>query len=62
MTEQFIKARIPKQLTVQGIPELNHFQVNAVKKALITPLTLIQGPPGTGKTVTSTALVVHLSK
>ncbi len=58
--EQFIRAMIPKKLSVPGLPELNHFQLNAVKKALITPLTLIQGPPGTGKTVTSTTLVYHL--
>mmetsp|Transcript_1652 Transcript_1652/g.1575 ORF Transcript_1652/g.1575 Transcript_1652/m.1575 type:complete len:114 (-) Transcript_1652:31-372(-) len=58
--EQFIKTNIPKHLSVTGLPELNHFQMNAVKKALITPLCLIQGPPGTGKTVTSTALVCHL--
>mmetsp|Transcript_1539 Transcript_1539/g.1050 ORF Transcript_1539/g.1050 Transcript_1539/m.1050 type:complete len:176 (-) Transcript_1539:285-812(-) len=60
--EQFIKTNIPKHLNVKGLPELNHFQMNAVKKALITPLCLIQGPPGTGKTVTSTALVSHLVK
>ena len=60
--EQFIKANIPKHLSVSGLPELNHFQMNAVKKALITPLCLIQGPPGTGKTVTSTSLVYHLVK
>ena len=36
--------------------------MNAVRKALTTPLTLIQGPPGTGKTVTSTTLVYHLVK
>lgn len=39
--EQFIKTNIPKHLSVQGMPELNHFQMNAVKKALITPLCLI---------------------
>lgn len=61
-SEQFIKTNIPKHLSVQGVPDLNHFQINAVKKALITPLCLIQGPPGTGKTVTSTALVYHLVK
>ena len=60
--DQYINATIPKQLSVQGLPELNHFQMNAVKKALTTPLTLIQGPPGTGKTVTSTTLVYHLVK
>lgn len=59
--EQFLsKVQIPKQLSVPGQPELNHYQINAVKKALITPLCLIQGPPGTGKTVTSTTLVYHL--
>ena len=60
--DQYINATIPKQLSVQGLPELNHFQMNAVKKALTTPLTLIQGQPGTGKTVTSTTLVYHLVK
>ena len=39
--EQFIKNYIPKNLSVTGLPELNHFQLNAVKKALITPLCLI---------------------
>ena len=39
--EQFIKTNIPKHLSVDGLPELNHFQMNAVKKALITPLCLI---------------------
>lgn len=59
-SEQFLKNVIPKQLSVPGQPELNHYQINAVKKALVTPLCLIQGPPGTGKTVTSTTLVHHL--
>jgi hypothetical protein len=36
-----IKSNIPKHLSVSGLPELNHFQMNAVKKALITPLCLI---------------------
>jgi regulator of nonsense transcripts 1 len=39
--EQFLKNQIPKQLSVPGQPELNHYQINAVKKALITPLSLI---------------------
>jgi regulator of nonsense transcripts 1 len=39
--EQFLKSQIPKQLSVPGQPELNHFQINAVKKALVTPLCLI---------------------
>jgi regulator of nonsense transcripts 1 len=56
----FNKVNIPKILSVEGLPELNHFQGNAIKKALISPLCLIQGPPGTGKTVTSTTLVYHL--
>jgi regulator of nonsense transcripts 1 len=56
----FNKVNIPKVLSVEGLPELNHFQINAIKKALISPLCLIQGPPGTGKTVTSTTLVYHL--
>jgi regulator of nonsense transcripts 1 len=61
-SEQYLKSIIPKQLSVPGQPELNHFQINAVKQALVTPLCLIQGPPGTGKTVTSTALVYHLTR
>jgi len=31
----------PKNLSVPGQPELNHYQINAVKKALVTPLCLI---------------------
>jgi len=58
--DTFNKVTIPKILSVEGLPELNHFQNNAIKKALISPLCLIQGPPGTGKTVTSTTLVYHL--
>ena len=62
-SEQFLKLyQTPKNLSVPGQPELNHYQINAVKKALVTPLCLIQGPPGTGKTVTSTTLVYHLVK
>jgi regulator of nonsense transcripts 1 len=53
---------IPKDLTVKGLPELNYFQTLGIKKALQTPLFLIQGPPGTGKTVTSAAIVYHLSQ
>ena len=60
--DQYINAKIPTQLSVPGLPELNHYQLDAVKKALTTPLTLIQGPPGTGKTVTSTTLVAHLAR
>lgn len=33
----------------------------AVKSVLPQPLSLIQGPPGTGKTVTTAAIVYHLS-
>jgi regulator of nonsense transcripts 1 len=40
-SEQYLKSNIPKQLSVPGQPELNHFQINAVKQALVTPLTLI---------------------
>jgi len=39
--EQFNNVNVPKQLSVAGLPELNHFQINAVKKALISPLCLI---------------------
>lgn len=53
---------IPKDLAAKGLPELNYFQTLGIKKAIQTPLFLIQGPPGTGKTVTSAAIVYHLSK
>lgn len=52
----------PKKLTAPNIPELNYSQLDAVKSALLKPLSLIQGPPGTGKTVTSTAIVYQFSK
>lgn len=57
-----IKASAPKKLTAPGLPALNHSQMNAVKRVLSEPLSLIQGPPGTGKTVTSATIVYHLSK
>ena len=44
-----IKTEMPKMLSVKGLPTLNQFQLNAVKKALQNPLSLIQGPPGSGK-------------
>ncbi|KAG1668439.1 hypothetical protein FOA52_015969 [Chlamydomonas sp. UWO 241] len=50
-----------KGYNVQGLPELNHSQLAAVKSALQQPLSLIQGPPGTGKTVTSASLVYHMA-
>lgn len=51
---------IPKNLSAPGLPQLNYYQEEAVKKALVEPLCLIQGPPGTGKTVTSAAIVYQL--
>eukprot|EP01059_Diplonema_ambulator_P007790 TRINITY_DN17287_c0_g2_i1.p1 TRINITY_DN17287_c0_g2~~TRINITY_DN17287_c0_g2_i1.p1 ORF type:complete len:1029 (+),score=340.21 TRINITY_DN17287_c0_g2_i1:228-3089(+) len=59
---QNIKGSLPKRFSVQGLPELNHSQVSAVKNVLQKPLSLIQGPPGTGKTVTSATIVYHLAK
>eukprot|EP01064_Diplonema_japonicum_P003905 TRINITY_DN12583_c0_g1_i3.p1 TRINITY_DN12583_c0_g1~~TRINITY_DN12583_c0_g1_i3.p1 ORF type:complete len:657 (+),score=141.34 TRINITY_DN12583_c0_g1_i3:398-2368(+) len=59
---QNIKGNLPKRFSVQGLPELNHSQVSAVKNVLQKPLSLIQGPPGTGKTVTSATIVYHLAK
>ncbi|KAL7675792.1 hypothetical protein ACOME3_002056 [Neoechinorhynchus agilis] len=43
-----------------GLPKLNKFQEDAVRRALRNHVTLIQGPPGTGKTVTSASIVYHL--
>ena len=60
--QQFLKTAIPQKLSVPGLPELNHSQVDAIKAVLQQPLSLIQGPPGTGKTVTSASIVYHLAK
>ncbi|CAH3109622.1 unnamed protein product [Porites lobata] len=60
--EQVVKCQLPKRFSAQGLPELNHSQVYAVKTVLQRPLSLIQGPPGTGKTVTSASIVYHLAK
>ncbi|KAL4460510.1 hypothetical protein ABPG74_000261 [Tetrahymena malaccensis] len=54
--------QLPKHYSLPKMPELNYYQVEAVKKALQQPLCLIQGPPGTGKTFTSTAIIYHLVK
>jgi regulator of nonsense transcripts 1 len=53
---------LPKKLAAPGLPELNPSQIDAVQRALSSPLSIIQGPPGTGKTVTSATLVYHLAK
>eukprot|EP01017_Pseudomicrothorax_dubius_P040198 TRINITY_DN6256_c0_g1_i1.p1 TRINITY_DN6256_c0_g1~~TRINITY_DN6256_c0_g1_i1.p1 ORF type:complete len:714 (+),score=172.44 TRINITY_DN6256_c0_g1_i1:912-3053(+) len=50
----------PKVCSAPGLPQLNVYQVEAVKKALTAPLCLIQGPPGTGKTITSASIVYHI--
>lgn len=59
---QTIRANVPKHFTAPNLPQLNHSQVYAVRKALSNPLCLIQGPPGTGKTVTSATIVYHLTR
>lgn len=56
------KVKVPSRLTAPGLPELNHSQMQAVRRVLTEPLSLIQGPPGTGKTLTSATIVYHLSK
>ncbi|CAK9023360.1 Regulator of nonsense transcripts 1 homolog (ATP-dependent helicase UPF1) [Durusdinium trenchii] len=56
------RANVPKHFTAPNLPQLNHSQVFAVRKALSNPLCLIQGPPGTGKTVTSATIVFHLTR
>lgn len=53
---------MPEKLDTPGLPKLNFYQEEAVRKALVEPLCLIQGPPGTGKTVTSASIVYHLVK
>lgn len=54
--------KIPENLEVPGLPKLNFYQLEAVRRALAEPLCLIQGPPGTGKTVTSASIVYQLVK
>lgn len=56
------KMKVPTRLTAPGLPELNHSQMDAVRRVLTEPLSLIQGPPGTGKTLTSATIVYHLSQ
>ncbi len=51
---------MPKKLSASNLPILNSYQINAVKRAIQSPLCIIQGPPGTGKTVTSATVVYHL--
>ena len=36
----------PQNFAVPNLPELNIYQLEAIKKALRSPLCLIQGPPG----------------
>lgn len=55
-----LDVRIPDKIEIPGLPKLNFYQEEAVRKALKEPLCLIQGPPGTGKTVTSASIVYHL--
>ncbi|KAJ2597235.1 ATP-dependent RNA helicase, partial [Coemansia sp. RSA 1804] len=57
-----LDTKYPRQFNAPGLPELNTSQIDAIKSALKSPLSLIQGPPGTGKTVTSATLVYHLAK
>mmetsp|Transcript_50845 Transcript_50845/g.135731 ORF Transcript_50845/g.135731 Transcript_50845/m.135731 type:complete len:1079 (-) Transcript_50845:507-3743(-) len=59
---QTIRSTLPRHFTAPNLPQLNHSQVYAVRKALQNPLCLIQGPPGTGKTVTSATIVYHLTR
>ena len=58
--KNFLDIKLPEDLTVPGLPRLNFYQLEAIRRALIEPLCLIQGPPGTGKTVTSASIVYHL--
>lgn len=47
---------------VEGVRNLNRYQLDAVRNALARPFTLIQGPPGTGKTVVSSVIIFNLAK
>ncbi|KAJ2882168.1 ATP-dependent RNA helicase [Coemansia asiatica] len=57
-----LDTKMPRQFNAPGLPELNASQIDAIKSALRSPLSLIQGPPGTGKTVTAATLVYHLAR
>ncbi|KAJ3215809.1 ATP-dependent helicase NAM7 [Dinochytrium kinnereticum] len=59
---QNLNVKMPKRFTAPNLPDLNHYQVLAIRSVLTKPLSLIQGPPGTGKTVTSATIVYHLSQ
>ena len=62
LAPQTLKVPLPTSgYSVNGLPALNDSQINAVKSVIQQPLSLIQGPPGTGKTVTTAAIVYHLS-
>lgn len=41
---QLLKTVVPINLSVPGLPELNHSQLSAVRSVLQNPLSLIQGP------------------
>lgn len=60
--ETIFDIKLPKKFSVKGVAELNVSQAGAVHHVIQRPLSLIQGPPGTGKTVTSSAIVYHLSR
>ncbi|KAI6230867.1 Regulator of nonsense transcripts 1 [Aphelenchoides fujianensis] len=62
VNEIHFQLSLPKKFETPGLPALNHSQEDAVRNALLQPLSLIQGPPGTGKTVTSAALVYQMVK
>ncbi|KYN99432.1 putative regulator of nonsense transcripts [Plasmodium gaboni] len=51
-----------RNYSAPNLAPLNHSQIDAIKKSLLSPLSLIQGPPGTGKTLTCATLVYHLVK
>ena len=57
-----LKIQLPTSFRVPGLPQLNHSQIYAIRKALSAPVCTLQGPPGTGKTVTASALVYLMSK
>ena len=60
LEKQVLKTDLPCKYSAPNLPDLNQFQVIAVKSVLQSQLSLIQGPPGTGKTVTSATIVYHL--
>lgn len=59
---QYLRNTQDSELTLPNFLPLNESQINALKKALTSNISIIQGPPGTGKTQTSASIVWNIVK